>query len=103
MEATRVEERRRAVERYLRGESATAICTSLGYSRAWLYAWLARYTATDPAWATTRSRAPHRRPQAVSSVVERAILAMRAELADHGVFCGAAAIRWALADHGTVD
>jgi hypothetical protein len=98
MDATRVEDRRRAVARYRRGESATAIAASLGYSRAWVYAWAARGAGGAAAWADDRSRAPQRHPQAVAATMQRAVLAMRTALADHGVFCGPAAIRWALLD-----
>ena len=40
--AEAVLERQRAVARYLKGESATAICQSLGHSREWLYKWVKR-------------------------------------------------------------
>jgi transposase-like protein len=40
-------DRRRAIQRYQHGESATAICTSMGYSRRWIYKWLKRFQSGD--------------------------------------------------------
>ena len=43
-------DRCRAIERYSKGESPTAICVSLGYSTRWFYKWLKRFRAGDPDW-----------------------------------------------------
>lgn len=37
------EDRQKAVQKYLEGESPTAICKGLGYSKRWLYKWVNRY------------------------------------------------------------
>lgn len=37
------EDRQKAVQKYLEGESPTAICKALGYSKRWLYKWVNRY------------------------------------------------------------
>ena len=44
------QERIDAIGRYLRGESASAICRLLGRTRYWLYKWLKRYDPADPTW-----------------------------------------------------
>jgi putative transposase len=96
-------ERQRAIARYRQGESATAICASLGRSREWLYKWLKRHDAdgADGAdWAEERSRRPRQSPAAIGSAVEAAILAMRRSLAQRQLFQGAQAIAWELAEAG---
>ena len=58
MAEAKVLDRQRAVERYLQGESPTAIYQSLGYSREWFYKWLKRHESGDASWAEERSRRP---------------------------------------------
>src|SRR2546423_3527729 len=94
-------DRHRAIERYLRGETATAIYQSLGYSREWFYKWLKRYERREPAWAEEQSRRPKRSPRRVASALAAEIVATRRSLARRGVFCGAQAIAWELTDNGT--
>jgi putative transposase len=98
-EAT-VLERQQAIARYLKGESATAICQSLGHSREWFYKWLKRYQAGDDAWADEQSRRPQRSPGRVAVDLEATIVATRRSLAQRGLFCGAQAIAWELGDLG---
>ena len=93
-------ERQRAVARYQRGESATAICQSLGHSREWLYKWVRRQQTGDATWAEERSRRPRREPRQVAAAVETAIVTTRRSLAQRELFCGAQAIAWELAELG---
>jgi len=95
VEAT-VLERHRAVTRYLRGESATAICQSLGHSREWLYKWVKRQASGDSRWAEERPRRPHRSPSRLAPTIETTIAATRRSLAQRHLFCGAQAIAWEL-------
>ena len=44
-------ERQHAIARYDAGESATAICVSLGRSREWLYKWVKRHQNSGEGWA----------------------------------------------------
>jgi putative transposase len=101
MVEAKVLERRRAIERYLHGESPTAICQSLGYSREWLYKWLKRHESGDEHWAVERPRRPTRSPRRLASELEAAIIATRRSLAHRHLFCGAQAIAWELAEVGT--
>lgn len=95
-----VVERRRAVARYLKGESATAICQSVGRSREWLYTWVRRQQAGEPAWAEEHSRRPARSPRQLAAAQESAIVTMRRSLQQRQLFCGAQAIAWELAELG---
>jgi putative transposase len=101
MVEAKVLERRQAIERYLHGESPTAICQSLGHSREWLYKWLKRHESGDAHWAVERPRRPIRSPRRLASELEAAIVATRRSLAHRHLFCGAQAIAWELAELGT--
>jgi hypothetical protein len=94
-EAT-VVERERAVQRFQAGESATAICRSLGRSREWLYKWLTRAEQGQVNWAHDASRRPHGSARRIAAAVETAIVTTRRSLAHRGLFCGAQAIAWEL-------
>jgi len=96
VEQASVLDRKRAVTRYQRGESPSAICASMGYSRDWLYKWIDRFDAADPTWAEERSRRPATSPSRATDATERAVLTVRHALVSSGVFCGAQAIRWEL-------
>ncbi len=90
--------RKAAVERYLVGESVSAICVSLERSRNWFYKWLRRQKQGDEDWFKDRSRCPHHHPRKTSSDVEAKVLAARRALDGQGLFCGAQAILWELED-----
>jgi putative transposase len=81
-------ERRRAVARYLKGESATAICQSVGHSREWLYKWVRRQQAGGHRWAEEQSRRPPRSPRQVAPALESAIVTTRRSLQQRQLFCG---------------
>jgi putative transposase len=97
VEQANVLERARAVRRYHSGESPAAICQSMGYSRDWLYKWVARFDPTDPTWAAERSRRPATSPRRTDDETERAVLTLRHALVSERLFCGAQAIQWELA------
>jgi transposase-like protein len=100
MGEAKVLDRQRAIERFLHGESPTAIYQSMGYSREWFYKWLRRHESGDPGWAEERSRRPKRSPRRVVSAIEAEILATRRSLARRQLFCGAQAIAWELREGG---
>ena len=74
MESKSKHERRIAVQRFFDGEEPAVICASIGRSRSWLYKWVARYAANDPAWCEESSRqpltSPHRTPAEIEELVE---------------------------------
>ena len=91
------QERIDAVSRYLRGESASAICRAQGRSRRWLYLWLKRYEPGDPTWAQSRSRAPRRVATKTAEQVEHLVCVLRERLAKTKYAQkGALAIQWQL-------
>lgn len=89
------EDRRRAIDRFLRGEAPATIYGSLGHWQRWFYKWLARYRAGGAEWFIAQSRLPHclqRTPQEI----EQSVTLVRLSLYNRGLFCGAQAIRWEL-------
>jgi len=93
-------ERRIAIQRFFSGEEPRAICESIGRSRSWLYKWVARYTAADPAWCEEASRRPRTSPHRTPTEIEELVELVRLSLYNKGLFCGDQAIAWELADLG---
>lgn len=91
-------DRRRAIQRYRAGESATAICASMGYSTSWIYKWLERFKSGDPDWYREQSRRPKRSPTQTGQDIEQLVISVRKRLARQNLFHGAQAIRWELED-----
>jgi putative transposase len=92
------QDRCRAVERYLGGESPTAICVSLGYSTRWFYKWLKQFRTGNPDWFRSKSRRPHQSPNCTSREIEEIVTIIRLSLYNSGRFYGAQAIRWEMED-----
>ena len=90
------DERTQAVARARAGESITAIAASLGRSRKWVYAWLARADEGEEAWARDRSHRPASHPRATAAEVAAAVRMVRLELYNQALLCGAQNIRWRL-------
>lgn len=95
-------DRELAVKRYLQGEETSAIAKSLGRSRPWVYKWVERYEAssTQIDWCADQARAPHSNPRQLSREVVEAVKLARLHLYNQGLFCGAQAISWELAELG---
>ena len=101
---TKKQERDRdlAVKRYLKGESISAIATALNRSRPWVYKWVERYEASsaETDWRAEQTRAPHNNSRQLSKEVVEAVKLARLHLYNQGLFCGAQAVSWELADLG---
>lgn len=95
-------DRQLAVQRYLKGEGLSAIAKSLGYSRRWVYKWVARYHAEEATaeWYAEQSRSPHHNPRQLAVEIVEAVKLARLHLYNQGLFCGAQAIEWELEDLG---
>src|SRR4051794_36656701 len=95
-------DRELAVKRYLQGETISSIATSLGRSRPWVYKWVARHEArrTPVDWYADQCRAPHSNRRQLSREVVEAVKLARLHLYNQGLFCGAQAITWELAELG---
>ena len=92
--------RKRAIERYLRGENPRTICTCLGRTEAWFYRWLRRSHSGGTQWYRERSRRPAQTPSRLSVEIEEIVKFVRLALYNEGEFCGAQAILWRLEDAG---
>lgn len=105
MKKTRKQDRIRALERFRQGESVAAIANSLGYSRRWVYKWIARSRVENPEgpWPEDRSRRPHANPRSCSTEMVEAVKLARFHLYNRGLFCGAQAIAWELEEMGLED
>lgn len=93
-------DRCRAIERYLKGETPTAVAGSMGYSAPWLYKWAARFKTGDPEWYRDASRRPRESPRRTQLEIESAVKVVRGDLEREGRFFGDQAIRWELEDLG---
>lgn len=94
--------RQRAVKRFLKGESPTAICASLGKSRFWLYKWVKRFDPDDATWCHDLSRRPLRKPHRTPLEIEEIVKMIRLSLYNDDLFFGAQAIRWEMEDLGVL-
>src|ERR1041385_9134773 len=94
----REHDRELAIKSYLQGESITAIARKLGYTRPWVYKWVARYQTLDERhdWQHDEPRSPHSNPRQVAAEIVEAVKLARLHLYNQGLFCGAQAISWEL-------
>lgn len=95
-----IQQRSLAVQRFLSGEKAEAICISLGRSKAWLYKWVERHLAADASWNLSRSRRPLNVSNRTPKEIEEIVKMVRLNLYNRDLFCGAQAILWELEDLG---
>jgi len=89
-----------AVERFVRGETPVAICSSLGRSRRWFYKWLKRSQEGPVEWFQEHSRRPKGNPRRTPAFLEQQVANARRELDAEGLFCGDQAIAWRLEEAG---
>jgi transposase InsO family protein len=94
------QEREWAVTKYRIGERPEAICATLGCSHAWLYKWVKRFNADDPAWSLEQPRKPHTQAQRTPAEIEEIVKMVRLNLYNQDVFSGAQAIHWEPGDMG---
>jgi len=95
------EVRKKAIERYTKGESPKSICTDLERSRYWLFKWLKRYKTGDADWYKDKSKAPKSRPTAINQIDEQRIVETRRWLESQKFAqVGASAIKWELHKSG---
>ncbi len=87
-----------AVQRYRAGESPQSIWSSLGKTKPWLYKWVSRYTAGNPAWCDDQSRRPRSSPFRTPAEIERIVEMVRLNLYNKGDFSGSQAIQWEMID-----
>ena len=95
------ENRKKAIERYVKGESPKSIYTDLGRSRYWFFKWLKRYKTGDAGWYKDKSKAPKSSPTAINKIDKQRIVATRRRLESQKFAqTGASAIKWELSKSG---
>ncbi len=93
--------RKQAVERYLKGESPKSIYCDLDRSKNWFFKWLKRYQSGEPNWYEEQSRAPLKRPKAISDTDRKRIIETRLHLESQKYAqTGPSAIKWELTKAG---
>jgi putative transposase len=95
------ETRRKAIERYLGGESPKSIYEDLKRTKQWFFKWLRRYQSGDPYWCKSKSRAPVHRPFQIDETRREQIISVRKHLeSQHFAQIGVSAIKWELKKAG---
>ena len=93
--------RKTAIKRYIEGEPPKLIYTDLKRSKHWFFKWIKRYQSGDPNWYKDRSRAPKRRPAAISDTERNRIISTRLQLESQKFAqIGPSAIKWELTKDG---
>ena len=93
--------RKKAISRYLQGETPKAIYSDLKRSKYWFFKWLKRYQTGEPDWFRDKARAALHRPTQVSETERQRIVSVRTRL-ESARFAqiGASAIKWELSKSG---
>jgi transposase InsO family protein len=81
------------------GQTPAQVAARYGVHRSWVYRLKARYDAEGEAALGTRSRRPHRTPNATNPQTVELILRLRTDLKAAGLDAGADTIRWHLKQH----
>ncbi len=72
--------RKKAIKRYLNGESPKEIYQSLGKGKTWFFKWLKRYKLDGGDWAKEHSRKPHESPKKIDREMEQMVIVTRKKL-----------------------
>jgi len=93
--------RKKAIKRFLQGESPKTICTDLERSKNWFFKWLKRYQTGEPEWYKGKSRAPLNRPTQLGEIEKQRIISTRQRLeSEKFAQTGVSAIKWELSKSG---
>jgi transposase len=95
------EVRKRAIFRYINGESPKGIYEDLNRSKKWFFKWLKRYQTGEADWYRDKSRAPLRRSTRTREDRTALIVSTRKRLeAEPFAQTGVSAIKWELSKLG---
>jgi transposase len=95
------EQRKTAINRYLKGESPKTIYTDLQRSKYWFFKWLKRYQTGEPEWYKGKSRAPINRTTQLNEIEKQRIISTRQRLeSEKFAQIGVSAIKWELSKSG---
>jgi hypothetical protein len=86
MKAVIQQERIRVVQRFLNGEKPTAICASLGRSKAWLYKLVEIFIADDNSWSESCPSRPLTYTSHTPKEVEEIVQTVCLNLYNHDLF-----------------
>jgi hypothetical protein len=93
--------RRKAIERYLGGESPKSIYEDLKRTKQWFFKWLKSFKSGDPHWYKSKSRAPLHRPFQIDGTRRKQIVSVREHLElERFAQIGISAIKWELKKAG---
>jgi transposase len=93
--------RKKAIKRFLQGESPKNIYTDLERSKNWFFKWLKRYQTGEPEWYKGKSRAPLNRPTQLGEIEKQRIISTRQRLeSEKFAQTGVSAIKWELSKSG---
>jgi putative transposase len=93
--------RRKAIQRYLKGEKPRSIYTDFHRSKKWFFKWLKRYQTGRKDWYKDQSKAPHNSPTRTPKVEKQRIIEVRRRLESESFAqIGASAIKWELSKSG---
>jgi putative transposase len=91
------EQRKQAIEKYLKGETPKNIYNQFNRSKQWFFKWLKRYKSGNPEWYKEHSRAPIKRPDQISAQQKQSIILTRHTLeGQRFAQVGVSAIKWEL-------
>jgi len=89
--------RRKAIQRYLKGEKPKSIYTDLSRSKKWFFKWLRRYQTGQKDWYKDQSKAPQNSPTRIPEIEKQRIIEVRRRLESESFAqIGASAIKWKL-------
>jgi len=89
--------RRKAIQRYLKGEKPKSIYTDLSRSKKWFFKWLRRYQTGQKDWYKDQSKAPQNSPTRIPEIEKQRIIEVRRRLESESFAqIGASAIKWEL-------
>lgn len=95
------EQRKKSINRYLKGESPKTIYTDLKRSKYWFFKWLKRYQTGEPEWYKGKPRAPLNRPTQLGEIEKQRIISTRQRLeSEKFAQTGVSAIKWELSKSG---
>lgn len=95
------EQRIKAINRFLKGESPKTIYTDLKRSKYWFFKWLKRYQTGEPEWYKGKSRAPLNSPTQLGEIEKQRIISTRQRLeSEKFAQTGVSAIKWELSKSG---
>lgn len=95
--------RKKAIEKYIKGQPPKTIYTEFKRSKKWFFKWLRRYQTGHKHWYKDQPRAPKKRPTKLSEVERQRIIETRKRLEDQKFAqIGVSAIKWELSKSGNI-